>query len=78
VVFKVQKTHNRKFKQQWLGPYQIQYCLPNNTFLLIAINKFDPHPILVNANKFKPYQFSEVSQGQESGVQRGGGGNPNE
>ncbi len=35
------------------GPYQIQYCLPNNTILLIIIDKFDPNPMLVNINKLK-------------------------
>jgi hypothetical protein len=31
--------------------------LPNNTILLVTIDKFDPNPILVNINKLKPYKF---------------------
>jgi hypothetical protein len=33
--------------------------LPNNIFLLVTIDKFDPNPILVNINKLKPYKFIE-------------------
>jgi hypothetical protein len=35
----------------------IQYCLPNNTSLLVVVDKFDPNPILVNINKLKAYHF---------------------
>jgi len=51
-----------------LGHMNLNY-LPNNTILLVMVKKFDPHPILVNVNKFKPYQLSMVSQGQESRIQ---------
>jgi hypothetical protein len=51
--------HAPKFQKQWLGPYQIQYCLPHNTILLVTIDKNDPNPVLVNSNKFKPYKFIE-------------------
>jgi hypothetical protein len=51
------KAHNPKFQRQWFGPYKFQYCLPNNTMLLVIIDKFDPNPILVNINKLKPYRF---------------------
>ncbi len=40
-------------------PYKIQYCFPNNTILLVTIDKFDPNPMVVNMNKLKPYKFVE-------------------
>jgi hypothetical protein len=52
------KTNNSKlgkFKQQWFGPYHIQYCLPNNIALIVTMDKFYVNPILVNINKFKLY-----------------------
>jgi hypothetical protein len=33
--------------------------LPNNIFLFVTIDKFDPYPVLVNINKLKPYEFIE-------------------
>jgi hypothetical protein len=33
--------------------------LPNNTILLVTIDKFDPNLVLVNINKLKPYMFIE-------------------
>jgi hypothetical protein len=70
---KARKEHTSKFKQRWFGPYMIQYCLFNNTPLLVIIDKFDPNPILININKLKPYQFQDttISQGLESIVKRG-------
>jgi len=53
------KAHNPKLRRQWFGPYKIHYCLPNNTILLMTIDKFDPNPILVSINKLKPYRFAE-------------------
>jgi hypothetical protein len=44
---------------EMIGPYRIQCCLPNNTFLLVTIDKFDPNPVFVNINKLKPYRFIE-------------------
>jgi hypothetical protein len=52
------KTNNSKlgkFKRQWVGPYHIQYCLPNNIALLVTVDKFDANPVLVNINKLKLY-----------------------
>jgi hypothetical protein len=39
----------------------------------VAIDKFDPNPILVNINKLKPYQFQDTtaSKGLESTFERG-------
>ncbi len=56
-----------------LGPYRIQYCLPNNIALLVIVDKFDPIPILVNINKLKlhRFQYSSVSKGLESIVEMG-------
>jgi len=51
---KGKKEHTKKFKKWWFGLYKIQYCLPNNTILLINIDKFEPNPILVNINKLNP------------------------
>jgi hypothetical protein len=45
--------------KRWFGPYRIQYYLPNNTILLITIDKFDPNLVLVNINMLKPYMFIE-------------------
>jgi hypothetical protein len=55
VVFKGRKKHSGKFKCCWFGPYHVQYCLPNNTILLVNKDKFDPSRLLVNVNKLKPY-----------------------
>jgi hypothetical protein len=42
----------------------MQYCLPNNTILLLTIDKFDLSLILVNINKLKPYRFVEDNKFQ--------------
>jgi hypothetical protein len=70
---KGRKEHIEKFKKRWFGPYKIQYHLPNNTMLLINIDKFEPNPILVNINKFKPYWYlNQVPKGLEATIKRGG------
>ncbi len=33
--------------------------MPNNTILLVTINRFDPNLVLININKLKPYKFIE-------------------
>jgi hypothetical protein len=33
--------------------------LPNNTVLLVTIEKFETNLILVNVNKLKPYRYME-------------------
>jgi len=53
------KSHPREFTRKWFGPYRIQYVLPNNTMLLVTIEKFETNPMLVNVNKFKPYKYME-------------------
>jgi hypothetical protein len=53
------KSHLRKFARKWFGPCKIQYVLPNNTMLLVTIEKFETNPMLVNVNKFKPYKYME-------------------
>jgi len=35
--------HALKFQRRWFGPYRTQYCSPNNTVLLVIIDKFDPN-----------------------------------
>ncbi len=55
--FQREKTHLGKFKKRWFGPFRVQYCLPNNTVLLVSINNFEPNPFLVNVNKLKPYKY---------------------
>jgi hypothetical protein len=37
----------------------IQYCLLNNTALLVTIDKFDPNLVLVKINKLNPFIFIE-------------------
>ena len=54
--------HPGKLKNKWFGPYRVQYPLPNNTVLLVAVDKFDPDPIIVNINKLKPYRFLNDDQ----------------
>jgi hypothetical protein len=39
--------------------YKVQYVLPNNTMLLVTIEKFETNLVLVNVNKFKPYKYME-------------------
>jgi hypothetical protein len=56
---KGQKEHVGKFKTRWFGPYRIQYCLSNDTALLVTVAYFEPDPIFVNIIKLKPYRFYE-------------------
>jgi hypothetical protein len=52
-------AHTPKFQRRWFGPYRKQYFLLNNIVLLVIIDKFNPNPILVIINKYKPYGFIE-------------------
>jgi hypothetical protein len=49
---RVVSKHVPKFWKQWLGPYKIQYCLPNNTILLITIDKFDLNLVLLTSTSW--------------------------
>ena len=51
--------HAGKLRNKWFGPYRVQYLLPNNTVLLVTVDKFDPDPVIVNINKLKTYQCPE-------------------
>ena len=44
-------VHAGKLRNKWFGPYRVQYLLPNNTVLLVTVDKFDPDPVIVNINK---------------------------
>ena len=48
-----------KLRYKWFGPYRVQYLLPNNTILLVTVDKFDPDPVIVNINKLKTYRCLE-------------------
>ncbi len=48
-----------KFTRHRYGPYHIQYYLLNNILFLVTLGDFEPHPILVNVNKVKPYRCVE-------------------
>ena len=48
-----------KLRNKWFGPYRVQYLLPNNTVLLVTVDKFDPNPVIVNINKLKTYRCPE-------------------
>ena len=48
-----------KLRNKWFGPYWVQYLLPNNTILLVTVDKFDVDPVIVNINKLKTYQCRE-------------------
>ncbi len=37
--------------------YKIQCLLPNNIVLLVILGNFEPHIVLVNVNKLKPYIY---------------------
>jgi hypothetical protein len=53
------KSHLGKFTRKWFELYKVQYVLPNNTMLLVTIEKFETNPMLVNVNKLKPYKYME-------------------
>ncbi len=53
------KSHLKKFTRKWFGLYKVQYVLPNNTLLLVTIEKFETNLVLVNMNKLKPYKYME-------------------
>jgi hypothetical protein len=53
------KSHLGKFIRKWFGPCKVQYVLPNNTMLLVTIEKFETNLVLVNVNKLKPYKYME-------------------
>ncbi len=53
------KSHLKRFTRKWFGSYKVQYVLLNNTMLLVTIEKFETNPMLVNVNKFKPYEYME-------------------
>jgi hypothetical protein len=56
--------HPREFKQWWFNLHHAQYCLLNNMVLLVNIDHFEPNPMLVNANKVKPYYlFDDNTKG---------------
>jgi hypothetical protein len=57
---KPKKKHIGKFKKICSSPYWIQYYLPNNTTLLVTMDKFDPNLIIVNVNKLIPYRFHNL------------------
>ena len=52
-------VHAGKLWNKWFGPYRVQYLLPNNTVLLVTVDKFDPDPVIVNINKLKTYRCPE-------------------
>ena len=48
-----------KLTYSWFGPYRVQYALPNNTVLLVALRHFDKNAVIVNSNKLKNYVLPE-------------------
>ena len=52
-------VHAGKLRNKRFGPYRVQYLLPNNTVLLVTVDKFDPDPVIVNINKLKTYRYPE-------------------
>ena len=55
-------VHAGKLRNKWFGPYRVQYLLPNNTVLLVTVDKFDPDPVIVNINKLKTYRCAEENR----------------
>jgi hypothetical protein len=46
--------------------------LPNNTILLVNIDKFEPNPILVNISNLKPYRYlGKAPKGLEATIEGG-------
>jgi hypothetical protein len=58
-LLKGNKSHLGKFTRKWFGPYKVQYVLPNNTMLLVTIEKLETNLVLVNMNELKPYKYME-------------------
>ena len=52
-------VYTGKLRNKWFGPYRVQYLLPNNTVLLVTVDKFDSDPVIVNINKLKTYRCTE-------------------
>ena len=52
-------VHVGILRNKWFGPCRVQYLLPNNTVLLVTVDKFDPDLVIVNLNKLKTYQCPE-------------------
>ena len=52
-------VHVGKLQNKWFGPYRVQYLLPNNTVLLVTVEKFDSDPVIVNIKKLKTYRCPE-------------------
>ena len=52
-------VHAGKLRNKWFGPYRVQYLLPNNTVLLVTVDKFDLDLVIVNINKLKTYRCPE-------------------
>ena len=44
-----------KLTYRWFGPYRVQYALPNNAVLLVALRHFDKNAVIINSNKLKNY-----------------------
>jgi hypothetical protein len=53
------KWHLGKFIRKCFRSYKVSYVLPNNTMLLVTIEKFETNPMLVNVNKLKRYKYME-------------------
>jgi hypothetical protein len=54
---KEEKEKVGNLKKRWYGMYKIQCLLPNNIVLLVILGNFEPHIVLVNVNKLKPYIY---------------------
>jgi hypothetical protein len=57
--FQSNKSHLGEFIKKWFRLYKVQYVLPNNTVLLVTIEKLETNLVLVNVNKLKPYKYME-------------------
>ncbi len=47
------------FIRKWFKPYKVQHVLPNNTMLLVTIEKLETNLVLFNVNKHTPYKYME-------------------
>ena len=52
-------VHADTLQNKWFGHYRVQYLLPNNTILLVTVDKFDLNPFIVNIKKLKTYRCPE-------------------
>ncbi len=57
MVSQGRKDTRGQVQEKMVWSIQGKILLTNNNVLLVYVNNFEPNPILVNINKFKPYKY---------------------